>query len=116
MAAEGLQRVSRKGRPNHPLEFKQRLAQVACMSGISVAKMAQEHRINARSTSASAVVQPSARVWNRPFEACPASPGSRLLARASFCPLRATSAFRGPMAFDAAISNRYGNSSMSPAT
>jgi transposase len=41
-----LQRVSRKGRPNHPVEFKRRLAQAACAPGISVAKLAQEHRIN----------------------------------------------------------------------
>ena len=47
MATEGLQRVSRKGRPNHPLEFKRRVAQAACVPGISVAKLAQEHRINA---------------------------------------------------------------------
>lgn len=47
MVTVGLQRVSRKGRPNHPLEFKRRLAQAACLPGISVAKLAQEHRINA---------------------------------------------------------------------
>ena len=47
MASVGLQRVSRKGRPNHPLEFKRRLAQTACTPGISVAKLALEHGINA---------------------------------------------------------------------
>ena len=47
MATAGLQRVSRKGRPNHALEFKRRLAQAACAPGVSVAKLAQEHRINA---------------------------------------------------------------------
>ena len=47
MATAGLQRVSRKGRPNHALEFKRRLAQAACAPGISVAKLAQEYRINA---------------------------------------------------------------------
>ena len=46
MATAGLQRVSRKGRPNHPLEFKRRLAQASCVPGISVAKLAQKHRIN----------------------------------------------------------------------
>ena len=46
MATAGLQRVSRKGRPNHPVEFKRRLAQAACAPGISVAKLAQEHRLN----------------------------------------------------------------------
>lgn len=47
MATAGLQRVSRKGRPNHPVEFKRRLAQAACAPGISVAKLALEHGINA---------------------------------------------------------------------
>ncbi len=47
MATLVLQRVSRKGRPTHPVEFKRRLAQAACAPGISVAKLAQEHRINA---------------------------------------------------------------------
>jgi len=47
MAMAGLQRVSRKGRPNHALEFKRRLAKAACAPEISVAKLAQEHRINA---------------------------------------------------------------------
>ena len=47
MASAELQRVSRKGRPNHALDFKRRLAQAACAPGISVAKLAQEHRINA---------------------------------------------------------------------
>lgn len=47
MATDGLQRVSRKGRPNHALEFKRRLAQAACAPGVSVAKLAQEQRINA---------------------------------------------------------------------
>ncbi|MBK8690398.1 MAG: transposase, partial [Betaproteobacteria bacterium] len=42
----GIAAVSRKGRPNHPVEFKRRLAQTACVPGISVAKLAQEHRIN----------------------------------------------------------------------
>ena len=46
MATAGLQRVSRRGRPNHPVEFKRRLAQASCVPGISVAKLAQEHRIN----------------------------------------------------------------------
>ena len=46
MATAGLQRISRKGRPNHPVEFKRRLAQAACAPGISVAKLAQEHRLN----------------------------------------------------------------------
>jgi transposase len=40
-------RPTRKGRPNHPLEFKRTLAQRACEPGVSVSKLAQEHGINA---------------------------------------------------------------------
>ena len=40
-------RVTRKGRPNHPLEFKRRLAAVACDAAVSVAKLALEHGVNA---------------------------------------------------------------------
>jgi transposase len=40
-------RSTRKGRPNHPIEFKLRLAQQACEPGVSVSKLAQEHGINA---------------------------------------------------------------------
>jgi transposase len=40
-------RPSRKGRPNHPLDFKRTLAQRACEPGVSVSKLAQEHGINA---------------------------------------------------------------------
>lgn len=38
---------NRKGRPNHPLEFKKRLAQAACEPGVSVSRLAREHGINA---------------------------------------------------------------------
>jgi transposase len=38
---------SRKGRPNYALEFKRRLAIAACAPDISVARLAQEHGINA---------------------------------------------------------------------
>lgn len=38
---------SRKGRPNHSLDFKRRLAQQACEAGVSVSRLAQEHGINA---------------------------------------------------------------------
>lgn len=37
---------SRKGRPNHPIDFKRRLAQQACEANVSVSKLAQEHGIN----------------------------------------------------------------------
>jgi transposase len=40
-------RPSRKGRANHPIEFKRRLAQRACEPGGSVSQLAQEHGINA---------------------------------------------------------------------
>lgn len=38
---------SRKGRPNHSLDFKRRLAQQACEAGVSVSRLAREHGINA---------------------------------------------------------------------
>jgi transposase len=38
---------SRKGRPNYGQEFKRQLAAAACVPNISVAKLAQEHGINA---------------------------------------------------------------------
>ncbi|QAU34908.1 transposase [Janthinobacterium sp. 17J80-10] len=38
---------NRKGRPNHPLEFKKHLAQAACEPGVSVSRLAREHGINA---------------------------------------------------------------------
>lgn len=38
---------TRKGRPNHPVEFKRRLAQQACEAGVSVSRLAQEHGVNA---------------------------------------------------------------------
>jgi len=40
-------RSTRKGRPNHPIEFKRRLAQQACEAGVSVSRLAQEHGVNA---------------------------------------------------------------------
>lgn len=38
---------SRKGRPNYPREFKQRLVDAANQPGISVSKLAQDHGVNA---------------------------------------------------------------------
>jgi transposase len=38
---------SRKGRPNYPREFKQRLVAAANQPGVSVSKLAQEHGVNA---------------------------------------------------------------------
>lgn len=47
MATEGITRASRKGCPNHPIDFKRRLAALACVAGVSVAKLALKHGINA---------------------------------------------------------------------
>ncbi|UYR02417.1 IS66-like element accessory protein TnpA [Ralstonia pseudosolanacearum] len=38
---------SRKGRPNHSPEFRRRVATAACEPGVSVAKLAREHGLNA---------------------------------------------------------------------
>lgn len=42
-----VKRSSRRGRPNHPIELKRRLAQQACEPGVSVAQLALDHGINA---------------------------------------------------------------------
>lgn len=48
MATEVLtKRPTRKGCPNYPIEFKRRLAAMSCMPGVSVAKLALEHQLNA---------------------------------------------------------------------
>jgi transposase len=47
LATNGTTRVSRKGRPNYPIEFKRDLAARACEPGTSVAKLALEHGVNA---------------------------------------------------------------------
>jgi transposase len=47
LATNGITRVTRKGRPNYPIDFKRHLAALACEPGISVAKLALEHGINA---------------------------------------------------------------------
>lgn len=38
---------NRKGQPNYPKEFKQRIAMAACEPGISVGKLAMAHQLNA---------------------------------------------------------------------
>lgn len=43
----GNARVTRKGSPNYPVDFKRQLAALACEAGISVAKLALKHCINA---------------------------------------------------------------------
>lgn len=47
LATIGRVRVTRKGCPNHPIDFKRRLAGLACEPGVSVAKLALEHGVNA---------------------------------------------------------------------
>jgi transposase len=42
----GTRRVTRKGCPNHPIEFKRGLAAAACDPEVSVAKLALEHGLN----------------------------------------------------------------------
>ena len=46
MATAVAGRPTRKGCPNHAVEFKRQLAVAACKAGISVAKLALEHRVN----------------------------------------------------------------------
>ncbi len=47
LETEAVKRGSRKGCPNHPIDFKRRLAALACDPEVSVAKLALMHGINA---------------------------------------------------------------------
>lgn len=47
MATAGARRPTRKGCPNRAIEFKRGIAAAACAPGISVAKLALEHSVNA---------------------------------------------------------------------
>jgi transposase len=47
MATAGARRPTRKGCPNRAVGFKRELAVAACAPGISVAKLALEHGVNA---------------------------------------------------------------------
>ncbi|HAH64510.1 MAG TPA: IS66 family insertion sequence hypothetical protein [Rhizobiales bacterium] len=47
LATSVARRPTRKGCPNRAVEFKRGLAAAACKAGISVAKLALEHRVNA---------------------------------------------------------------------
>ncbi len=47
MTTEGPKRIGRKGIPNHPLEFRREMARLACEPGVSVARLAMEHGLNA---------------------------------------------------------------------
>jgi len=46
VATAGMRRPTRKGCPNHPIEFKRGLATAACDPAVSVAKLALEHGVN----------------------------------------------------------------------
>jgi transposase len=46
VATSDVRRPTRKGCPNHAVKFKRGLAAAACKVGISVAKLALEHRVN----------------------------------------------------------------------
>lgn len=39
-------RRTRRGTPNHPIEFRRELAKLACEPGVSVARLALEHGLN----------------------------------------------------------------------
>ena len=47
LTTSGITRLTRKGRPNYPIDFECHLAALACEPVISVAKLALEHGINA---------------------------------------------------------------------
>lgn len=47
MAIEAPKRTGPKGIPNHPLEFRREMDRLACEPGVSVARLAMEHGLNA---------------------------------------------------------------------
>lgn len=47
LTTDSIARVSRKGRPNYPIDFKRQLAALACAPNVSVSKLAAKHGINA---------------------------------------------------------------------
>jgi transposase len=47
MATAGTRRATRKGCPNRAVDFKREIGAAACAPGISVAKLAHEHGVNA---------------------------------------------------------------------
>jgi transposase len=46
VATDTPKRTSRKGIPNHPIEFRRHLAKLACEPDVSVARLAMEHGVN----------------------------------------------------------------------
>lgn len=47
LTTTGIARATRKGCPNHPIDFKRELAALACVPNVSVAKLALKHGVNA---------------------------------------------------------------------
>jgi transposase len=47
LTTTGIARATRKGCPNHPIDFKRQLAALACVPNVSVAKLALKHGVNA---------------------------------------------------------------------
>lgn len=47
LTTTGIARATRKGCPNHPIDFKRQLAALACAPNVSVAKLALKHGVNA---------------------------------------------------------------------
>lgn len=47
LTTNGISRVTRKGRPNYPIDFKRHLSARASEPGVSVARLALEHGLNA---------------------------------------------------------------------
>ncbi|OYW21893.1 MAG: hypothetical protein B7Z52_00290 [Burkholderiales bacterium 12-64-5] len=47
LATDSIERTSRKGCPNYPIDFKRQLAALACAPNVSVSKLAAKHGINA---------------------------------------------------------------------
>lgn len=46
MSTEEPKRTSRKGIPDHPVEFRRKLAKPGCEPGVSVARLAMEYGVN----------------------------------------------------------------------
>ncbi|OTP74126.1 putative transposition-related protein [Caballeronia sordidicola] len=46
MTTEAPKKPGRKSIPNHPLEFRREIAKLASEPGVSVARLAMEHRLN----------------------------------------------------------------------
>lgn len=47
MTTEAPKRMGRKGIPNHPIEFRRKMAELASEPGVSVSRLAMAHGLNA---------------------------------------------------------------------